>query len=78
MAKKKGVAKEFAKLAKEIQEMARKQGLYAFSNRLKLFIHGKPARRWWVVDTKKDVLISVEYGMVDEEVVAFLKQGLKG
>ncbi len=77
MAKKKGVSKEFAKLGKEIRKMAEKEGLIAIPNRLKLFIHGKPGRRWWFADKEKGVLISVEYGLVDKEAVEFLKRGLK-
>ncbi|MEN8200095.1 MAG: hypothetical protein ABFR63_08485 [Thermodesulfobacteriota bacterium] len=77
MAKKINAGKEFAKLGKEIKKMAKKEGLIAFHNRLKLFIHGKPARRWWFVDKGKDVLISAEYGLVDQEAVEFLKRGQK-
>ena len=77
MAKKKSSAREFAKLAKEIQKMAKDEGLIAFTNRLKLFIGPKPGRRWWFVEKKKDVLISAEYGLVDAEAVEFLERGLK-
>lgn len=77
MAKKKGAGKEFANLGKEIHKMAKTEGLIAIPNRLKLFIHGKPDRRWWFADKKKGVLISAEYGLVDKEAVEFLKRGLK-
>ena len=77
MAKKKGAGKEFAKIGKEIQKTAKERGLIAFPNRLKLFILGKPGRRWWFVDKQKDVLISAEHGLVDKEAVEFLKRGLK-
>jgi len=77
MAKKKGAGKEFTKLGREIHKMANKQDLIAIPNRLKLFIHGKPTRRWWFADTKKEVLISAEYGLVDAEAFEFLKRGLK-
>ena len=77
MAKKKGVGKEFAKLGKEIQKMAKEEGLIAIHNRLKLFIHGKPGRRWWFADKKKGVLLSAEYGLIDKEAVEFLERGLE-
>lgn len=77
MSKKKSTAKDFVKLGKEIQKMAQKQGLHAIPNRLKLFIDGRTARRWWFADKKQNVLISVEYGLVDKEAVAFLKRGMK-
>ena len=77
MAKRTCCGKDFEKLGKEINKMAKKEGLIAITNRLKLFIHGKPCRRWWFADKKTKVLISVEYGLVDAEAVEFLERGLK-
>ena len=77
MAKKKDTGKEFEQLGKRIQKMAKEIGLIAIPNRLKLFIHGKPSRRWWFADKKKNVLLSAEYGLVDTEAVEFLKRGQK-
>jgi len=77
MAKQKCCGKDFEKLGKEIQKIAKKEGLIAITNRLKLFIHGKPCRRWWFADKKRKVLISVEYGLVDKEAMEFLQRGLE-
>ena len=77
MAKQKCCGKDFEKMGKEIQKLAKKEGLIAITNRLKLFIHGKPCRRWWFAEKKRKVLISVEYGLVDEEALEFLQRGLK-
>ena len=75
--KNKKAAKEFEKLNKNIREMAKERDLIAINNRIKLFIHGKPQRRWWFADKKTCVLISVEYGLVDAEAVAFLSRNEK-
>lgn len=64
--------KEFKKQAKTIFKLAKKQGLIAITNRLSLFIDGKPCRRWWFADKESKVLISVEYGLIDEEALRFL------
>ena len=77
MAKQKCCGKDFEKLGKEIRRLAKNEGLIAITNRLKLFIHGKPCRRWWFAEKKKNVLISVEYGLVDAEAMEFLQRGLK-
>jgi len=77
MAKRTCCGKDFEKLGKSINKMAKKEGLISITNRLKLFIHGKPCRRWWFADKKTMVLISVEYGLVDAEAEEFLKRGLK-
>ncbi len=54
--------------------MAAEQGLIAINNRAKLFIDGHPDRRWWLADPDKNMLISVEYGLCDNEVLAMLKR----
>ncbi len=77
MAKRTGCGKDFEKLGKKINKMAKKEGLVAITNRLKLFIHGKPCRRWWFADNKTNVLISAEYGLVDAEAMEFLERGLE-
>ncbi len=64
--------KDFKKQGKVITKLAKKQGLIAITNRLSLFIDGKPCRRWWFADKKKGVLLSVEYGLVDQEAINFL------
>lgn len=64
--------KEFKKQAKTIFKLAKKQGLIAITNRLSLFIDGKPCRRWWFADKEKQVLLSVEYGLIDHEAIVFL------
>lgn len=65
-------AKDFKKQGKVIDKLAKKQGLIAIPNRLALFIDGKPCRRWWFADKESGVLISVEYGLVDNEAINFL------
>ena len=65
-------AKDFKKQGKLIVKLAKKQGLIAITNRLSLFIDGKPCRRWWFAGKKNGVLLSVEYGLVDKEAVNFL------
>ena len=77
MAKQKCYGKDFEKLGGKIQKMAKKEGLIAITNRLKLFNDGKPCRRWWFCEKKTNVLLSVEYGLVDMEAVEFLERGLK-
>jgi len=72
----KTAGKDFEKLNKEIRKMAKKLGLIAINNRRKLFIHGKPGRRWWFADKEMDVLISAEYGLVDSEALEFLCRAL--
>ena len=74
---KKKVGKSFEKLGKEITAQAKKQGLIAIKNRAKLFIDGRPNRRWWFADEKKGLLISVEYGLCDEEAMAMLQRNVK-
>jgi hypothetical protein len=64
--------KVFKKQGKVIMKLARKQGLIAITNRLALFIDGKPCRRWWFADKKNRVLLSVEYGLIDTEAINFL------
>lgn len=64
--------KDFKKQGKTITKLAKKQGLIAITNRLSLFIDGKPCRRWWFADKDKGVLLSVEYGLVDKEAMNFL------
>lgn len=64
--------KDFKKQGKTIAKLAKKQGLIAITNRLSLFIDGRPCRRWWFADKDKGVLLSVEYGLVDKEAMNFL------
>jgi hypothetical protein len=75
--KEKNLAKEFEKLGKKIISQAKKQGLIAINNRSKLFIHGRPNRRWWFADKKNGLLISVEYGLCDDEALAMLQRNEK-
>jgi len=75
--KDKKVSKEFEKLGKKIFSKAKKQGLIAINNRAKLFIDGRPNRRWWFADKKTGLLISVEFGLCDEEALAMLKRNSK-
>ncbi len=70
----KKLAKEFEKTGRKIISQAKKQGLIAINNRTKLFIHGRPNRRWWFADKKTLLLISVEYGLCDDEALAMLKR----
>jgi len=64
--------KNFKKQGKVIMRLARELGLIAMTNRLSLFIDGKPCRRWWFADKKNGVLLSVEYGLIDREAINFL------
>lgn len=70
----KKASKEFDKQGKEIFSQAKKQGMLAINNRSKLFIDGRPNRRWWFADKKSNLLISVEFGLCDDEALAMLKQ----
>ncbi len=65
-------AKDFKKQGKNIAKLAKKQGLIAITNRISLFIDGKPCRRWWFADKKTEILLSVEYGLIDKEAMNFL------
>ena len=65
-------AKDFKKQGKLISKLAKKQGLIAITNRLSLFIDGKPCRRWWFANKKTAELLSVEYGLIDKEAINFL------
>lgn len=64
--------KDFKKQGKAITKLAKKQGLIVITNRLSLFIDGKPCRRWWFADKNNGVLLSVEYGLIDREAMNFL------
>ena len=75
--KEKKVSREFEKQGKKILGQAKKQGLIAINNRAKLFIDGRPNRRWWFADKKKNLLISVEFGLCDEEALAMLERNAK-
>lgn len=68
------VAMEFEKNDKEIREQAKKQGLMVISNRARLFIDGRPKRRWWFADAETGILVSEEYGLCDDEAFAKLKR----
>ncbi len=74
---KKKIAKEFEKQGKKIFGQAKKQGLIAINNRAKLFIDGRPSRRWWFADKTNNLLISVEFGLCDEEALAMLAKNEK-
>lgn len=74
--KEKSLAKEFEKLGRKIFSQAKKQGLIAINNRSKLFIHGRPNRRWWFADKKNGLLISVEYGLCDDEALSMLQRNV--
>ena len=74
---KKKISKEFEKKGKKIFNQAKKQGLIAINNRSKLFIDGRPNRRWWFADKKNGLLISVEYGLCDDEAIAMLERNRK-
>ena len=65
-------AKDFKKQGKQINKLAATLGLIAITNRLSLFIDGKPCRRWWFANKKSGVLLSVEYGLIDREALNFL------
>ena len=71
-------AKDFKKQGKLISKLAKKQGLLAITNRLSLFIDGKPCRRWWFASKKSGVLLSVEYGLIDKEAINFLTNEMTG
>ncbi|WP_153305773.1 hypothetical protein [Desulfogranum mediterraneum] len=66
------VVKGFEKKGKKIRSQARKQGLMVMSNRARLFIDGRPNRRWWFADAKSGILVSEEYGLCDDEALAKL------
>lgn len=70
-------AKDFKKQGKIISKLAKQQGLIAITNRLSLFIDGKPCRRWWFAEKKSGLLISVEYGLIDKEAVNFLTNEIR-
>ena len=65
-------AKDFKKRGKQITKLAKKLGLVAITNRLSLFIDGKPCRRWWFAKNETGLLLSVEYGLIDQEALNFL------
>jgi len=65
-------AKDFKKQGKDISKLAKKLDLIAITNRLALFIDGKPCRRWWFASKKTGLLLSVEYGLIDREAINFL------
>jgi len=67
-------AKKFEKLDKKIRNQAKDQGLTAISNRARLFIDGRPNRRWWFAEDKTGILVSEEYGLCDDEAVAKLNR----
>jgi len=75
--KEKKASKEFEKLGKKIFSQAKTQGLIAINNRAGLFIDGRPNRRWWFADKKNGLLISVEFGLCDEEALAMLERNAK-
>lgn len=66
---------DFQKQGAAIRKLAQENGLIAVTNRLTLFID-KTCRRWWFADKDSGVLISVEYGLVDQEAVNFLTNQL--
>jgi hypothetical protein len=70
-------AKDFKKQGKIITKLAKKQGLTAITNRLALFIDGKPCRRWWFANKKNGILLSVEYGLIDKEAINFLTNEIR-
>lgn len=71
-------SKEFKKQGKLINKLAKKYGLIAVTNRLSLFIDGKPCRRWWFANKKTGLLLSVEYGLIDCEAINFLTNEMTG
>ena len=75
--KEKKIAKEFERQGKKIFSQAKKQGLIAINNRAKLFIDGRPNRRWWFADKRNNLLISVEFGLCDDEAMTMLLQNIK-
>lgn len=64
--------KDFKKQGKQISKLATKLDLIAITNRLSLFIDGKPCRRWWFANKNTGLLLSVEYGLIDREAINFL------
>lgn len=64
--------KDFKKQGKHISKLATKLDLIAITNRLSLFIDGKPCRRWWFANKQTGLLLSVEYGLIDREAINFL------
>jgi len=75
--KEKKTAKEFEKQGKKILSLAKKQGLIAINNRARMYIDGLPNRRWWFADKKNNLLISVEFGLCDDEAMTMLLQNIK-
>ncbi|AGF78716.1 hypothetical protein UWK_02175 [Desulfocapsa sulfexigens DSM 10523] len=69
-------AKDFKNQGKVIAKLAKQNKLIAITNRVDLFIDGKPCRRWWFADKKTGVLLSVEYGLVDNEAINFLTNAI--
>ena len=66
---------DFQKQGAAIRKLADEKGLISVTNRLTFFID-KTCRRWWFADKDSGVLISVEYGLVDQEAVNFLTNQL--
>lgn len=66
------LAKEFEKNDKKIRKQAKKLGMIVISNRARLFIDGRPKRRWWFADAKTGILVSEEHGLCDDEALAKL------
>ncbi len=64
--------KKFEKTNKQIRKQAKKQGMIVISNRTRLFIDGRPNRRWWFADAKSGILVSEEHGLCDDEALAKL------
>ncbi len=67
--------KDFEKQGAAIRNLAGEKGLVSVTNRLTLFID-KTCRRWWFADKDSGVLISAEYGLVDQEAINFLTNHL--
>ena len=66
------VAKEFETQGNKIRSLAKKQGMMVICNRARLFIDGRPNRRWWFADAKTEILVSEEYGLCDDEALTKL------
>lgn len=66
---------DFEKQGITIRKLAEENGLISVTNRLTLFID-KTCRRWWFADKDSGVLISAEYGLVDQEAINFLTHQL--
>ncbi len=77
MAEKKKGAKDFEKQGKKIMSLAKQQGLIAINNRTRFFVDGRPHRRWWFADKTNNLLISVEFGLCDDEAWAMLQRNTK-